>query len=253
MGGAKKKGKTDERAKEGVGLTGLRFESILMNAEQGLQLALDKARLESDHGLTIGEQAETAVRTVLRGYLPSGYAVGHGHVYDAYGDGSKETDVIITNPDHPLSFPEDRAGTYVVDGVSAAGEVKAKLDVGKLVDCIAKGTRFKKLRLTINDGDHVITPRHQKLIKQIGLVPPYFVVAFDSKIKPDTVCRRLQNAGLISPPEGKSLGPQDDGNEPQPPLTPCVSWGKASICSYGPKIRWGSASRRLRTDPDGFS
>ncbi len=40
------------------------------------------------------------------------------HVYDAYGDGSRQTDVIITNPDHPLSFPEDKSGTYVVDGVS---------------------------------------------------------------------------------------------------------------------------------------
>lgn len=38
-----------------VNLTGLRFERILINAEQALRLALDKARLESDHGLSIGE------------------------------------------------------------------------------------------------------------------------------------------------------------------------------------------------------
>jgi hypothetical protein len=69
--------------------TGLRFESILVNAEQSLRLALDKARLESDHGLTIGEQAEAAVRDVLRSLLPAGYAVGTGHIYDAYGDKSR--------------------------------------------------------------------------------------------------------------------------------------------------------------------
>jgi Domain of unknown function (DUF6602) len=93
-------------------LTGLRFEKILINAEQSLRLALDKARLESDHGLSIGEQAETAVRDMLRSLLPAGYSVGAGHVYDAYGDRSKQTDVVITNPEHPLSFPEGRAGTY---------------------------------------------------------------------------------------------------------------------------------------------
>jgi hypothetical protein len=38
-------------------------------------------------------------------------------VYDAYGDGSRQADVVITNPDHPLSFPVDKSGTYVVDGV----------------------------------------------------------------------------------------------------------------------------------------
>jgi hypothetical protein len=71
---------------------------------------------------------------MLRGYLPSGFGVGHGFVYDAYGDGSRQTDVIITNPDHPLTYPEDKAGPHVVDGVAAAGEVKAMLDVGTLDD-----------------------------------------------------------------------------------------------------------------------
>jgi hypothetical protein len=103
-----------------------------------------------------------------------------------------------------------------VDGVAAAGEVKAKLDLGKLDDCIAKGATFKRLRMTINAGDHVITPRHQKVMKQLALVPPYFALAFDNKIKPDTVCKRLQKAGLVPPPDGKSLGLEDAGDEPQP-------------------------------------
>jgi hypothetical protein len=107
---------------EGDNLTGLRFEKVLATVEQDLRSALDKGRLESDHSLTIGEQAEAAVRAALGGYLPSGFGIGHGFVYDAYGDGSRQTDVIITNPDHPLSFPEDRSGTYVVDGVSAAAK-----------------------------------------------------------------------------------------------------------------------------------
>ena len=202
----------------GLSLAGLRFHDILANVEQELQTALAKARAQSDHSLTVGEQAEAAVRETLRAYLPSGYGVGHGHVYDAYGDGSRQTDVIITNPEHPLSFPEGRAGTYVVDGVSAAGEVKARFDVGALDDCIKKGTAFKQLRMTVNEHDHVITVKDQAYMKQIGLVPPYFVVAFENKVADDTLGQRLQDAGLVPPPDGKSMGEEDQAHTPQPPV-----------------------------------
>lgn len=207
-----------QNQRRGLSLAGLRFHNILGNVEQELQTALAKARAESDHSLTVGEQAEAAVRDTLRAYLPSGYGVGYGHVYDAYGDGSRQTDVIVTNPEHPLSFPEGRAGTYVVDGVSAAGEVKARFDVGALDDCIKKGTAFKRLRMTINESDHVITVKEQAYMKQIGLVPPYFVVVFDNKVADDTLGQRLQDAGLVPPPDGKSMGEDDQAATPQPPL-----------------------------------
>ena len=199
--------------------TGLRFEKILVKVEQGVHLALEQARLETDHGLTIGEQAEAAVRAMLRNYLPNGYSVGRGHVHDAYGERSRQTDVVIANPDHPLTYPEaEKSGTYVVDGVSAAGEVKAKLTLPKLDDCIQKGANFKRLRMTINPGDHAITTADSARMSQIGLVPPYFALAFESKIATGTLLQRLQAADLVSPPEGKSWGPHDAGDAPQPPL-----------------------------------
>lgn len=203
---------------QGLTLEGLRFHKILANVEQELQSALAKARLESDHGTTIGDGAEEAVRDTLRSYLPSGYGVGKGIVYNAFGDGSRQTDVVITNPDHPLSFPEGRSGTYVVDGVSAAGEVKSRLDVGALDDCIAKGTAFKQLRMTLNESDHVMSTKEQGYMKQIGVVPPFFAIAFENKVSTDTFGKRLQDAGLVPPPPGKSLGEEDWADTPQPPL-----------------------------------
>lgn len=207
-----------QNQRRGLSLAGLRFHDILANVEQELQIALAKARRESDHSLTVGEQAEAAVRETLRAYLPSGYGVGHGHIYDAYGDGSRQTDVVVTNPEHPLSFPEGRSGTYVVDGVSAAGEIKVCLDVGGLDDCIKKGTAFKRLRMTIGSSDHAITAKDSAYMRQIGLVPPYFAIAFENKVADDTIGERLQDAGLISPPEGKSMGEEDSADTPQPPL-----------------------------------
>lgn len=222
---------TGESNAQGINLTGLRFEKILTNVERDLMSALERARLESDHSLTIGEQAEIAVRTTLRSYVPSGYGSGHGFVYDAYGDGSKQTDVVITNPDHPLSFPDDKAGTYVVDGVSAAGEVKAVLTADTLDDCIRKGNAFKQLRMTIGEHDHVMTAKQSVYWKELGLVPPYFVVAFESKIAEQTMVERIREAGVIPPPEGKSLGEQDAANTPQPPLDAICILGKG-VCWY---------------------
>jgi hypothetical protein len=235
---------------EGVGFrSGLRFESLLTNAEQTIRLDLDKARLESDHSLTIGEQTEAAVRATLARYLPATYGVGHGHVYDAYGDGSQQTDVVIANADHPLTFPEDRAGTYVVDGVAAAGEVKARLATKDLDDCIRKGTTFKKLRLTYSEGDFVLSPKHQAHMKQMGMVPPFFVIAIDSTIKVSTVHNRLRKAGLIPPPSGKSLGPEDDGDTPQPPLDAICILGKGVHLYVRPDNPLGIKVKERPNDP----
>lgn len=144
---------TDNEAPARCFSIALRFHKILSTVEQELQNALAKARLESDHCTTIGDGAEEAVRNTLRSYLPSGYSVGKGIVYDAFGDGSRQTDVVITNPDHPLSFPDGKSGTYVVDGVAAAGEVKSCLDVTALSDSIKQ--EGHGLQATADDGQRI--------------------------------------------------------------------------------------------------
>lgn len=217
---------TEQQTQKGSYRIDLRFHKILATVEQELQTALAKVRLESDQGTTIGDGAEEAVRKTLRSYLPSGYGVGKGIVYDAFGDGSRQTDVVITSPDHPLSFPEGKSGTYVVDGVAAAGEVKSCLDVAALSDSIAKGTAFKRLRMTVNESDHVMTTNEQAYMRQIGMVPPYFVVAFDNKVATNTIGDRLRKADLIPPPAGKSMGEHDWANTPQPPLDVICVLGK---------------------------
>lgn len=234
----------------GRGQTGLRFESILVNAEQSLRLELDKARLESDHGLTIGETAEIAVRHFLRGVLPAGYAVGQGHVYDAYGDRSKQTDVIIANPEHPLTFPIDRAGTYVVDGVAAAGEVKATLTTQKLQDCLTKGAQFKQLRMTLNPGDFAGSVGHPLLLKELGLVPPYFVIAFAHKGDLKTLLKQLEAAALVPPPAGKSEGENDWANTPQPPLDAVCVLGQGVFLYVRPDNPLGLIARESVDGPD---
>ncbi|MGE2713490.1 DUF6602 domain-containing protein [Mycolicibacterium litorale] len=252
---------TEQKTQEGSYSIDLRFHKILGTVEQELQTALAKARLESDHGTTIGDGAEEAVRNTLGNYLPSGYGVGKGIVYDAFGDGSRQTDVVITNPEHPLSFPEGKSGTYVVDGVAAAGEVKSCLDVTALSDSIKKGTAFKRLRMTLNESDRVMTAKEQAYMQQIGLVPPYFVVAFDNKIAIETLAERLREVDLISPPEGKSMGERDWADTPQPPLDAICVLGKGVWLYLRPDNPMGfqigitkqDGSKTIRNDYSGWT
>jgi hypothetical protein len=218
-----------------------KFETLLVPVEQRLRAKLAEARAETDHAVTIGSKLEAAVRKELRGFLPPGFGVGNGFIYDSYGDGTKQTDLIITNPDNPLSYPDDQPGSYVVDGVSVAGEVKAVLTTGELDDCIAKGTRHKQLRMTFNPADKFTEPVHLEHALRTGCTPAFIVVAFENKIAMQTLVQRLDAAPLVPPPAGKEF---DDGrgNDPQPPID--------AVCLLDRGVVWrADATDRLPLRP----
>src|ERR1700757_66985 len=159
-----------------------RFRRILRTVEQELLLALNKARETTSHPGDKGGTVEAAVRHILRQHMPATFGVGNGKVYDAFDDESMQTDVIITNGDHPISYPDDKSGAYVIDGVSAVGEVKSVLTTGELDDCIEKGTAFKRLRQTTREGDFFSSPQGRSLFEEMGGTPPFFVLAFENKV-----------------------------------------------------------------------
>lgn len=210
-------------------LTGTRFERILATVEKELRLALDKARDTTSHGGDKGSNVEAAARDVLRQYMPASFGVGHGTVYDAYDDESRQTDVIITNADHPISYPDDKSGAYIIDGASAVGEVKSVLTTAELDNCIEKASVFKRLRPTTREGDHMTSPQVRALYEEMGGTPPFFVIAFENKVAMTTLHQRLSAMTPIPVPDGKGF---DDGkgNAPQPPID--------AVCLLGEGVMW---------------
>jgi hypothetical protein len=199
-----------------------RFENILLTVEQGLRLKLDEARFKTSHAGDIGQTVESATRTSLQTYLPRNFGVGHGKVYDAYGDESAQTDIIITNQDHPFSYPPEVNGAYLIDGVAAVGEVKSVLTLDELDDCLEKATKFKRLRQTLGGTDSTVSPDVRRILDATGAVPPFFVVAFENKIALRTLFERLEAAEPVAMPEGKVSGlGEGKGDSPQPPMD-CV-------------------------------
>jgi hypothetical protein len=208
-----------------------KFERLLAPIESRLRATLDAARVETGHAPTIGAKCEAAVRRELRGFLPPGFGVGNGFIYDAYGDGTGQTDFIITNPDNPLAYPGDEPETYVVDGVSVAGEVKAVLTTDELNKCIKQGNLHKRLRMSFNELDRFNMAAHRDYMLQTGSTPAFIVIAFESKVATQTLLQRLADAPLVPVPAGKEFE-DGNGNDPQPPVD--------AVCLLGRGILWNA-------------
>lgn len=163
--------------------------------EKQLHNALEQARANYSHAGLKGDGVESAVRGFLRDHLPSRLDVGHGQIIDLAGNASGQLDVIITDEDEPFHYAEGQHGLYVVEGVTAVGEVKSRLTVASLVKAIDTGSRCRKLRYVHGVGDSIRTAPGN--LERYYVSPPAFLVAIESVIAPDTLIARLRDAPRI--------------------------------------------------------
>lgn len=196
------------------------FESI----EQQMALVLPHARGTYVHHGLFGDSVEESFRAALGTHLPRYLVVGIGEVIDLRGTRSSQTDVIVANDEQPFRYEQDKAGIYLLEGVSAAGEVKSKLTTAELDDCLAKGTQFKKLR-SDNRTVSMIHGATNSDIRRFHRCPPHFVFAFESNVAPQTLINRLAAAPEVVAADGT-------GN-PLPPIDAVFVLGKGMAINYG--------------------
>lgn len=141
-----------------------------------------------------GDAAEIAIRAFLAENLSSRLSIGQGEIIDADGGRSQQCDVVIATDDHPFRNPSSEPGLFLVEGVFAAGEVKAQLTTKELDDAIDKGGSLKQLRKGHVGGAMVFSnpSDHERWI--VG-PPPFFVFAFESVVATTTLITRLAAAG----------------------------------------------------------
>jgi hypothetical protein len=105
--------------------------------------------------------------------------------------------VVIVDQDHPFTYTPAEPGLFFIDGVAAAGEVKSVLTTSDLDRTLANSRRFKEL-----------TPRHHKgtLIQSTPSDiarfydrRPYFLIAFESQLKPETIATKIHALGQEHP------------------------------------------------------
>jgi hypothetical protein len=197
-----------------------RFQRVLGAMDKQLSTALERARDEADHAGINGSKVEVATRKVLRNRLPSNLNIGQGIVYDSYGDETGQTDIIIANGEQPFTFPSEESGEYAIEGVSAVGDVKSNLTPGELQDCIDKATRYKRLRQMIGANDRITN--FSEYTVETAALPPFFVIAHESRMTMDTLLNKLLDVPLVPVPDGKGFA----NDSPQHPLDAVCILGK---------------------------
>lgn len=166
-----------------------RLRDILTLNEQRLRAALNEARAMFEHRGVRGGHVEEAVRDFLGAHLSRRFDVGHGEVFDRYGHRAAQTDVLILSEDQPFRFPPRQAGSYIVEGVAPAGEVKSRLDSSSLTDCLDKARAFRALALSIPEGAMISAPKSD--LDRYYSSHPYFAVAVESSMTIPRILERL--------------------------------------------------------------
>lgn len=186
-----------------------RIASAVSVNEELLRSALRSARKMFDHPGNKGDAVEQTVRQFLGKHLPVRLQVGQGEVIDRFGARSSQLDAIILNDDQPFNYGAENPATYVIEGVSAAAEVKSVMKSGELDDIIAKGAKFRTLRTTYGAGSQRFT--NESDARRFYVSPPFFGVAIESPMPAQTILHRLLDTEEVPSPEpsGGTLPPVD--------------------------------------------
>ena len=137
---------------------------------------------------------EVPFREFLRAHLPGRLSVSEGEVIDSTGRTSKQTDVLILDHEHPFRLEDDKPGLAMIEGVAAAGELKATLTSQSLQRSIENSIQFKELRAEEAEG--TVISANQSDISRFYDHRPYFILAAESQLKLSTVAARLRKIDL---------------------------------------------------------
>jgi hypothetical protein len=167
---------------------------MLQVKEGQLRSNLEEARATFSHQGDKGDHVEGAVRQFLRDHLPRRFGIGEGEVIDTRARRSGQLDVVISDEQQPFSFPEGSPGLYLVEGVAAVCDVKSVFTTAELQDVVDKAHLFKTLEKQQALGELAIgrNPATDRFYHR----PPFFVVAFDNNVQPQTIVNRLRDSDL---------------------------------------------------------
>jgi len=174
------------------------LKNKIVAAEAQMKAELDEARATFTHPGDKGTTFEDTFRTFLRKYLPRRLELGNGEIVDHNDRRSRQTDVVVVSDDHPFTFTQNLPGLFFIDGVCAAGEVKANLTSTELKNTLENSCQFKRLEIVL---EHTMGFSNESDRKRFYKCPPYFLVAFESQLKLSTILEKIE--GFV---ESKGFG-----------------------------------------------
>lgn len=207
--------------------------------EQILRAFLDYSRATYEHMGDRGTSVEGAFRDFLGKHLARYLTVGNGEVIDTYGTRSGQVDVVISNVDQMFGSPVNEPGLFLVEGVSAAGEVKTKLTTRQLELAIGAGDKFKNLQ-SLSQVNDVAISRPADMARFFDC-PPFFVFAMESEVAVSTLLSSLHEATLAKPRQPKLAVVNEPTSVVVPPVDAVFVLGQGAAIYYskgaGLKVR----------------
>jgi hypothetical protein len=175
------------------------LRAMLETLDGKLAMSLAHSRASFRHAILRGDGAEYALRDSLSLHLPRSLAVGTGEAIDITNARSGQVDVVIANDAQPFRTDIDDPGLFLIEGVSAAGEVKANLTTDRLDSTIEAATLFKELRSADRGSMYVSKGSDDARFLDRR---PYFLFAFESQIAHETLIERLDAALPVNGADG---------------------------------------------------
>lgn len=158
--------------------------------ESQMRGKLDEIRATLEHPGGKGTSIEEVFRKFMREFLPRRLDVGHGEILDSEDRRSKQTDLIVVNEDHPLTFTHVQPGLFFIEGVCAAGEVKTVLNSSGLDKAIENSLQFKQLEVDLGIGTLIHTNPSDR--ERFYKSPPWFLFAFTSELTLSTIKNKIE-------------------------------------------------------------
>ncbi|MCF3650971.1 DUF6602 domain-containing protein [Synoicihabitans lomoniglobus] len=167
------------------------LETYFACLEQSLNAHLQKVREQYSHSGIKGAALESSFREVLKDFLPRNLEIGHGEVSDSYGNRSAQCDFVVLSEIHPFRAPLSEPGSFLFDGILAAGEIKASLGTSQLKDSISKAEHFRSLKIRVHKGDEIRMKKPWQ--NPYAESPPFFLFAFESRMSEKSIVKNLRN------------------------------------------------------------
>jgi hypothetical protein len=178
-----------------------RIREALREEQAGLVSDLASARARFSQGTDRGTAgAEAPFRDFLTRHIARRLAVGQGEIIDTFGRESGQTDVVIVEDDHPFAVEPDSPALILIEGVTAAGEVKSSLTSGELDNAFNKSAAFKALEPIEANGSEVRTNPEDE--RRFLARRPYFLLAFESQLTLDRLAAKITEAVAEHPDTG---------------------------------------------------
>jgi hypothetical protein len=141
-----------------------------------LQAELEDFNRIIGHMGEMGRENEQSLARILENLVPARYGIGSGLIFDADGNDSKQTDIVIFNAvDEPAVMAQTNQVLFPIENVLAAIEIKTTVDGEEVTDI---GEKVASLR--------ALSPR-------TGKHPLYAAVAYKSSQHLETIAKHINN------------------------------------------------------------